>query len=159
MKDQIYDEYYNKIYYWSLSKTHNKEDAKDLLNDIFVEIFIYLNKNIKIEKLDNLIWTISYNTWKNKLRKIIKDKNVIYDDEIINNTKYEEENIDKIIYKDIINNLKDYGLTNNEVKCFNLYYQEEKKISEISEILKTPESNIKYYLFNSRKKIKERYND
>lgn len=159
MKDQIYDEYYNKIYYWALSKTHNKEDAKDLLNDIFVEIFIYLNKNIKIEKLDNLIWTISYNTWKNKVRKIIKDKNVIYDDEIINNTKYEEENIDKIIYKDIINNLTDYGLTDNEIQCFNLYYQEEKKISEISEILKISESNIKYYLFNSRKKIKERYND
>lgn len=48
MQDKIYDEYYNKIYYWALGKTHNKEDAKDLLNDIFVEIFIYLNKNIKI---------------------------------------------------------------------------------------------------------------
>lgn len=159
MQDKIYDEYYNKIYYWALGKTHNKEDAKDLLNDIFVEIFIYLNKNIKIEKLDNLIWTICYNTWKNKVRKIIKYKNIIYDDEIIDNTKYEEENIDKIIYKDIIDNLEHYGLTDNEIKCFNLYYQEEKKVNEISKIMKTSESNIKYYLFNSRKKIKERYND
>ncbi|MBQ9072324.1 MAG: sigma-70 family RNA polymerase sigma factor [Bacilli bacterium] len=159
MQDKIYDEYYNKIYYWALGKTHNKEDAKDLLNDIFVEIFIYLNKNIKIEKLDNLIWTISYNTWKNKVRKIMKDKNIIYDDDIIDNTKYEEENIDKIIYEDIINNLEHYGLTDNEIKCFNLYYQEEKKVNEISKIMKTSESNIKYYLFNSRKKIKERYDD
>lgn len=159
MQDKIYDEYYNKVYYWALGKTHNKEDAKDLLNDIFVEIFIYLNKNIKIEKLDNLIWTICYNTWKNKVKKIMKDKNIIYDDEIIDNAKYEEENIDKIIYKDIINNLEHYGLTDNEIKCFNLYYQEEKKVNEISKIMKTSESNIKYYLFNSRKKIKERYND
>lgn len=89
----------------------------------------------------------------------MKDKNIIYDDEIIVNTKYEEENLDKIIYKDIINNLEHYGLTDNEIKCFNLYYQEEKKVNEISEILGTSESNIKYYLFNSRKKIKERYND
>ena len=95
MQDKIYDKYYNKIYYWALSKTHNKEDAKDLLNDIFVEIFIYLNKNIKIENLDGLIWSISYNTWKNRVRKIIKDKNIIYDDEIIDNAKYEENNIDK----------------------------------------------------------------
>lgn len=159
MQDKIYDEYYNKVYYWALGKTHNKEDAKDLLNDIFVEIFIYLNKNIKIEKLDNLIWTICYNTWKNKVKKIMKDKNIIYNDEIIDNTKYEEENIDKIIYKDIINNLEHYGLNDNEIKCFNLYYQEEKKVNEISKIMKTSESNIKYYLFNSRKKIKERYND
>lgn len=159
MQDKIYDEYYNKIYYWALGKTHNKEDAKDLLNDIFVEIFIYLNKNRKIEKLDNLIWTICYNIWKNRVRKIMKDKNLVYDDEIINNIKYEEENIGKIIYKEIINNLEYYGLTDKEIKCFNLYYQEEKKVNEISKIMKTSESNIKYYLFNSRKKIKERYND
>ena len=35
----------------------------------------------------------------------------------------------------------------------------EKKVNEISKIMKISESNIKYYLFNSRKKIKERYND
>ena len=159
MQDKIYEEYYNKIYYWCLNKTHNKEDAKDLLNDIFVEIYIYLNKNIKIEKIDNLIWTISYNTWKNRLRKILKENSIIYDDEIICNAKYEEENIDKIIYKDIIDNLKYYGLTDNKIKCFNLYYQEEKKVNEISKILNTSDSNVKYYLFNSRRKIKERYND
>ncbi len=78
---------------------------------------------------------------------------------IINNIKYKEENIDKIIYKDIFNNLYEYGLTDNEIKCFKLFYQEEMKVHEISELLKTSESNIKYYLFNSRKKIKERYND
>lgn len=159
MQDNICDKYYNKLYNWSLGKTHNKEEAKDLVNDIFVEIFTYLNKNIKIEKLDNLIWTISYNTWKNRVRKIVGEKNIIYDDEIINNIKYKEENIDKIIYKDIFNNLYEYGLTDNEIKCFKLFYQEEMKVHEISELLKTSESNIKYYLFNSRKKIKERYND
>ena len=127
--------------------------------DIFVEIFVYLNKNIEIQKLDNLIWTISYNTWKNKLRKIMKDKNIIYDNEIIDNIKYEDKNVDKIIYEDIINNLKNYGLTDNEIRCFNLYYKNDMKVNEISKILKTTDSNVKYYLFNSRKKIKERYND
>ena len=159
MEEKIYDDYYNQIYYWALNKTHNKEDAKDLLNDIFVEIFVYLNKNIEIQKLDNLIWTISYNTWKNKLRKIMKDKNIIYDNEIIDNIKYEDKNVDKIIYEDIINNLKNYGLTDNEIRCFNLYYKNDMKVNEISKILKTTDSNVKYYLFNSRKKIKERYND
>ena len=81
MQDNICDKYYNKLYNWSLGKTHNKEEAKDLVNDIFVEIFTYLSKNIKIEKLDNLIWTISYNTWKNRVRKIVGEKNIIYDDE------------------------------------------------------------------------------
>ena len=90
MQDNICDKYYNKLYNWSLGKTHNKEEAKDLVNDIFVEIFTYLSKNIKIEKLDNLIWTISYNTWKNRVRKIVGEKNIIYDDEDLVVEKKEE---------------------------------------------------------------------
>ena len=157
MKDKIYDEYYNKIYYWSLKKLKNREDAQDLLNDIFVEIFTYINKNIKINNIDNLIWTIAYNTWKNKIRKIIKDK-VLTDieNEIV---KVEENNIDKIFYKDIVENLDDFNLTEKEKKCFDLYYKEDYSINEISKIINSTQSNIKYYLFNARKKIKERYDD
>ncbi len=29
---EVYDKYYNKIYYWSLKKLRNKEDAEDLTN-------------------------------------------------------------------------------------------------------------------------------
>lgn len=56
--DEIYDKYYYKIYNWVLNKTNNKEDAEDLTNNVFLSIFEYLNKNIKIE---NLIWKIAYN--------------------------------------------------------------------------------------------------
>ena len=159
MKDKIYDEYYDKIYYWSLGKTKSKEHAKDLTNDIFVEIYTYVNKNIEISKLDNLIWTIAYNTWKNKVRKIYKDKVLIYNEDIINNIKTEGNNIDKIIYQDILDNLTKYKLTEKEIKIFNLYYKDDLSIDEISKILNITKGNIKYYLFNSRKKIKENYND
>lgn len=159
MKDKIFDEYYDKIYYWSLGKTKSKEHAKDLTNDIFVEIYTYVNKNIEISKLDNLIWTIAYNTWKNKVRKISKDKVLTYNEDIINNIKIEENNIDKIIYQDILDNLTKCKLTEKEIKIFNLYYKEGLSINEISKILNITKGNIKYYLFNSRKKIKENYND
>jgi DNA-directed RNA polymerase specialized sigma24 family protein len=52
--DEIFDKYYDKLYYWSLKKTDNKEDAEDLVNNIFVAIFEYFNKNINITKLENL---------------------------------------------------------------------------------------------------------
>ena len=35
--------------------TNNKEDAEDLVNNIFLGIYTYLNKNINIESLENLI--------------------------------------------------------------------------------------------------------
>lgn len=154
--DKIFDEYYEKIYYWSIKKTNNKEDAEDLTNSIFVAIFEYFNKDISITKINNLIWKIAHNIWSTKAKKYIKEKNNESYDETYD-IGYEENTLDKIIYKDIVNNIDNIGLTDKEIKSFKLYYIEDLSIKDISRQLNTTESNIKYYLYNSRKKIKERY--
>lgn len=154
--DRIYDEYYYKIYNWAIKKTNNKEDAEDLTNDVFLSIFEYLNKNITIEKLENLIWKIAYNLWCTKAKKYIKEKNNVSFDNTYQKG-YEQDTIDKIIYKEIITNLDNIGLTENERQAFELYYINDLSIKEISNILNNKESNVTYYLYNARKKIKERY--
>lgn len=154
--DKIYDEYYYKIYNWAIKKTNNKEDAEDLTNSVFLAIFEYFNKNINVEKIENLIWKIAYNLWCTKAKKYIKEKNVMYfDDET--NFGYEVEMLDKIIYKEIINNLDNIGLTDKEKKTFDLYYINDLSIKEIAKLLNTKDANIKYYLYSARNKIKERY--
>ncbi len=40
-----------------------------------------------------------------------------------------------------------------------MHYCDDLSVKEISQKINTSESNIKYYLYNARKKIKERYND
>lgn len=151
--DKIYDEYYYKIYNWAIKKTNNKEDAEDLTNNVFLSIFEYLNKNIKVEKIENLIWKIAYNLWCTKAKKYIKEKDnmPISEDSKIG---YESEMIDKIIYKEIINNLEGIGLTEKEKKAFQLYYINDLSIREISEKLNIKEANIKFYLYSARNKIK-----
>lgn len=154
--DKVYDEYYYKLYFWAIKKTNNKEDAEDLVNNIFLSIFEYLNKNIEVEKLENLIWKVAYNLWCTKAKKYIKEKNnIIYED--IYSNDYENDMVDKIIYKEIITNLDNFGLTEKEKNSFNLYYFNDLSIKEISKKINANETNIKYYLFNARKKIKERY--
>ena len=159
MKEKIFDEYYNKIYYWSLNRMRNHEDAQDLLNDIFVQIYTYINKNIQVNNLDNLIWVIAFNTWKNKIKKIVKEKPIVYDDEIVDKAKFEQNDIEKIIYNDILENLDDFNLTEKEKQCFSLYYKQDYNIKEICGTINSTESNVKYYLYSARKKIKERYDD
>ena len=154
--DAIYDEYFDKIYNWSIKKTNNKEDAEDLTNSVFLAIFEYFNKDIKVEKLENLIWKIAYNLWSTKAKNYIKEKN-----KMDFNEEYQKADntdmLDKVIYREIVNNLDNVGLTVNEKKAFELYYINDLSVKEISEKLDSSDTNIKYYLYSARKKIKERY--
>lgn len=156
--DEVFDEYYFKIYNWSLKKTKNKEDAEDLTNSIFVSIFSYFNKNIKIKKIEHLIWKIAQNVWCTRAKKYIKEKNNINYDETFE-IGYNEDTLDKIIYKEIIENLDNINLTKNESLAFKMYYCNDLSIKEISEKLNSTQSNIKYYLYSARNKVKERYNE
>lgn len=154
--DKIYDEYYYKIYNWAIKKTKHKEDAEDLTNSVFLAIFEYFNKNIKIEKIENLIWKIAYNLWCTKAKNYIKEKNNTTFDED-HELGYEIPMLDKIIYSEIINSLDNIGLTNKEKTVFKMYYVNDLSIKEISEKIGTKEANIKYFLYSARNKIKERY--
>lgn len=153
--NQIFDDYYEKIYYWALNKTNNISDAEDLTNDIFLAVFKYVNKNIDIKKLDNLIWKIAHNLWNKKAIIYIKEKNNIDIEEYKEGTT--KDNIEKIIYKEIIDNIDSFNLTEKEKKAFELYYYKDLSLNEIINIMKTSTSNIKYYLYSARNKIKERY--
>lgn len=153
--DEIYDKYYYKIYNWAIKKTNNKEDAEDLTNNVFLSIFEYLNKNINIKKIDNLIWKIAYNIWCTKAKQYIKEKNNFEIEENISSNN--PSMIDKIIYNEIIDSIDNINLTEKEKLSFNLYYIKDLSIKEISKKLNTTESNVKYYLYSARKKIKERY--
>lgn len=154
--DKVFDEYYYKIYYWALKKTNNKEDAEDLTNNVFVAIFEYFNENIDIKKIDNLIWKIAHNIWSTRAKNYIKEKNIITQDEVVD-AQVSENYLDKIIYKEIVDNLDNIGLTTAELSSFKLYYIADLSIKEISEKLNTSENNVKYYLFSVRKKIRERF--
>ena len=154
--EDIYDKYYEQIYNWAIIKTNNKEDAEDLTNSTFLAVFEYFNKNINVDKIENLIWKIARNIWSNKAKNYIKEKGNIEFNEKYHND-YNEDILEKIIYQEIIDKIDKIGLTEKERKAFMLYYVNELPLKEISSILETTENNIKYYLYNSRKKIKEEF--
>lgn len=154
--DRVYNEYFDKIYNWALKKTNNKEDAEDLTNSVFLSVFEYFNKDINIEKLDNLIWKIAHNIWYKKVQDYIKEKGSISFDEEYHNIDC-VESLDKVIYKEICEYIDNLDLKEVEKKSFNMYYYYGFSLKEISNTLKISESTIKYYLYKTRNKIKEEY--
>lgn len=92
-----------------------------------------------------------------KVRNIIQIKNIInLSEDLV--ASYDNA-LDKVIYKEIIDNLDNINLTDNELISFKLYYLNDLSIKEISNKLDIKESNIKYYLYSARNKIKKRYDE
>ena len=155
--NEIYNEYFYKIYSWALKKTRNKEDAEDITSLTFATIYNYIYKDIEISKIYNLIWKVAHNIWNKKAKEYIKNKNnLLYDEKY--DVGIDSISIDKIIYKEIIDNLDNYNLTDKELISFKLYYLNDFSLKEIAVKLGSSEQNVKYYLYSARKKIKERYN-
>ena len=120
---------------------------------------VYELKNENLDEIDLNLDVYEYvneiNEFNQKLYVSTNNRLLIYDENL--NLEYSEKIIDKVIYKEIIESIDKSGLTEKENKAFRLYYLNDLSVKEISIILKTTESNIKYFLYNARNKIKEKY--
>lgn len=62
-KEQIYKDYYNKVYGYLLNKTNYSHDAEDLAADVFVKVYEkYDSYDESKASLSTWIYTITHNT-------------------------------------------------------------------------------------------------
>lgn len=144
---------YQKLIYkiaYGFLKDH--EDAIDICNDVWVEYLeeIKNEKNFITEEYrKNWILCVTKNICKNKLAKKIR---IEHEKE---NSIIKEENPHKSYLVDRI--YEEIELLENKYKVpFELFYKEDKKIKEISQILNIKEDAVKKRLSRSRKYIREK---
>lgn len=131
----------------------SKEDIEEIISDTFFILWKNQNKIDKEKSLSSYIAGIARNLVKEKLRKTKNNYNVntlendFFDIQIID---LEYENREKIeIIKNTMEKMKE-----QDKDIFNLYYYGNRKINEISKILKITEFNVKSRLHRIRKKLK-----
>lgn len=143
----IIKEYDSMLYHISLGYLRNKEDAEDVVQEVFLKYVKYVldekpftdkkhEKHWLIRVTINLCCTELKNTKKNK--KSDNDNNNI----LKNNALFDE------IQK----------LNDNYKNVVILHYLEEFKLSEIGEILNISEDNVKTRLKRARQKLKKGLN-
>ncbi|MDY4053186.1 MAG: sigma-70 family RNA polymerase sigma factor, partial [Bacilli bacterium] len=92
----VYNEYEKLIYYIAFSITRNKENAEEVVQDTFLRMFNSIDNYTDKGKFKEWLTEIARNISKNKVTRD-KEKNTIYDDEIIGSAKSEKSNIDIIL--------------------------------------------------------------
>ena len=88
----VYNEYEKLIYYIAFSITRNKENAEEVVQDTFLRMFNSIDNYTDKGKFKEWLTEIARNISKNKVTRD-KEKNTIYDDEIIGSAKSEKSKV------------------------------------------------------------------
>lgn len=134
-------DYLYRIAYTTLRNENNIEDA---IQNTILKSFEKIHTLRKEEYFKTWITKILMNECKNIMRK---EKKFVYLEEVERTEdEYIQEKESKMDIKEVLKHL-----SNDYREVINYYYIQEKKISEISKILKVPEGTIKSRLSRARK--------
>ena len=153
----LVDRYKDKVFSLVFGVLKDYELAQEVSQDVFVKAYSSLKKFRKDSSFSTWIYRISYNTAISETRKR-KFERVQFDDNILVGVSQEStEEINEGLRKEGEQEQLNKAISDlkaDEKFIINLYYFEEKPISEISEITGLGQSNIKVKLHRLRKKLK-----
>ncbi len=148
--------YSNSIFSMVRQMIGNNEDAEEITQDVFLKAFRKIHTFKGNSKFSSWLYRIAYNTTISATRKAKKEYAGV-DDFVLNNIS--DEDVDEFLNKE-----NDEVLLlelEQAIKCLSiedkslivLYYQQEKPIKELADIMNLSESNIKVKLHRVRKKL------
>lgn len=162
--EYLMTKYSKYIYNLAYKLCFNQQDAEDLFQETWLKVYKSLHTYNKNKKIENWLYTICINAYRDKYRKNkiirhvkqffsseeynkeianIKDKRIV-EDNVLQKEEYQELN-------KALNNLKDtYRIP------LILFYYKELSYEEIAEILDIPIGTVKSRMNYSKKLLKER---
>lgn len=161
--NSIYDATYYDILKYIIIKCHNINDANDILQETYLELWKILNKReLEYDNINSFLIGIAINKIKkhytllDRIKAISlserNDKDIELIDTIEDKINIENHiiNIDNwnIIWQ-FIKNMKNQDIP----KVFYLYYKLELSIKEISKLLNTNESYVKNLIYRTLNKL------
>lgn len=156
----LFDKYGPRLYQFSLRYLKEKEDAEDLLNEVFLKIWENRQSLRSNSSFQAYLFTIAYNRIRQQfLRRNREEKYIrIFAEECLAASSKDEDEIDYLIFLKRINEVIEL-LPPRRKEIFVLSYKEEQKNSKIAEQLGLSEQFIKKQLSIARKfiidKVKE----
>ena len=155
--EDIYIEYYDKVYFIALSVLKNEQDSEDITQEVFTQVYKSINSLDDVNKFNAWISRIALSKSIDSIRKKkrINDKESYCD--------YDFHNVDS--GENIESNLIEYErnkfildliqqLPEKKRIALSLFYYNELKIEEIAKILDCPVGTVKSRLNSAKKELK-----
>lgn len=154
---ELLNENLKNIFAFSISRLYDKQDAEDLTNDIVVEVLSSVHRLENDDAFYGFMWKIAENTFKSFVRKKSRESA---------GSLNEFRGVNWGTPEDYFMETEDMMTLRRELSILSKQYREvtvmhyiqNKSVSEISKELKISEEMVKYYLFKTRKILKEGVN-
>jgi len=137
----------------------NREDAEDILQEVFIKTYQNLNDFDLNYKFSNWIYSIAYNATISAFRKKkVRPQTVSWEDKDLNNIlestlDVENTSLQKLTYKQILKIINRLPLKYKDVLI--LKFMEGKDYREISDILHKPMGTIATLINRAKKSLKQ----
>ncbi len=154
----LVDKYQDLVYGLALKMLRNQEDAEELAQDSFVKAYRSLSSYKQKSKFSTWLYSITYNGCITMMRKrklevrSLDEQRLTEVDEIKINDQLSEINkaeLEKYLQLALAK------LPELDQVLVTLYYYEEQKVEDISQITGLTESNVKVKIHRARKKMYE----
>ncbi len=136
-----------RLFLIALSFTKSKDDAEDILQNIFLKLWNHKKPFENDEHMDKWLTVLCVNESKNHLKSPFRKKSTPL------NEYKELYTFDEDFSYDLFNAVM--SLPKDERIAIHLFYYEDMPIKEISEILKIKENAVKARLYRARQNIKK----
>ncbi len=154
MAAELLSENLKNIFAFSISNLFDKQDAEDLTNDIIVEVLSSVDGLENDDAFYGFMWRIAENTLKKRIRKKNSVSTKYNCDFYGVNWETPEEQV--IENEELMVLRRELSLLSKQYREVTVqYYVNNKSVSEISKELQISEEMVKYYLFKTRKILKE----
>lgn len=149
---RLFDKYGSRLYAFSLRYLNEKEDAEDLLHEVFLKIWENKQNLRSDTSFQSYLFTIAYNNIRQRFLKKSREEKYIQlfaEEYLVSSTK-DEDQLDYHLFVRKFNELVDL-LPQRRKEIFVLSYKEEKKNGEIAEQLNVTEQFVKKQLSIARR--------
>ncbi len=166
--EQIVKEYYDDIYYFCCLKLQDKEEARDITQEVFLLFFEKL-KTLDDDKLKAWLYSVSRNKINDKFRERKKEQKIISIDDdnghnIFNRTEYSYKISDEDFEEDAKTDWDKYDeaekkilsiLTKEERELFFRVFVKREKKEAMADEMNITENNLYTKIYRLRKKIRK----
>ena len=158
--DNIFKKYNKKVYYFALSYLKNKEEAEDIVQEVFMNLWRYRDQINEYYVFSKYLFKITYNSTCKKFRKQASDKKQM--EEVMRNFIFEDNstNLD-IEYNNLLeiaNSLIE-KLPSRQRNIFLLSINEQLTNEQIAQQLNISKKTVGNYLAKAKTSLKKSLSD